>query len=244
MTRPHGTLARYKRGCHCAPCRQANAAYKSHRARMIAYGRWEGLADPAGTRRRLQALVWNGWSLSLLSGRLGCDRTYLRKMLYGGGRVSAATVRRVAALYDELWKQPPPERDVPERGAATKARKYARERGWVPVGAWDDDPGPHCIDDPAATPAPSWDTEPAASRQRAEPPAVAAAIRRARERAEISQRALAAAVGVTESYIQLCEYGKRNPSAKTWQQLELVLGPLGVVRDGDPQRQRQGEAAA
>ena len=149
---PHGTLARYKQHCSCPPCRRANADYMRRRRRMMAYGWWKGLADPTGTRRRLQALVYNGWSLGLLSTRLGRDRTNLRKMLYESKQVNAATIRQVRALYDELWDQPPPERDLFEKGAATKARKYARERGWVPPLAWSDDE----IDDPAASPA-DWE---------------------------------------------------------------------------------------
>ena len=240
----HGTEGK---GCRCATCLGANRAWQRNQRRMIAYGRWEGWADAAGTQRRIQALMWNGWSMGLLSARLGCDRQVLRKKLHDRGRFTAATVRAVRALYEELWDQPPPERDRFGRRNATMARRYARERGWCPAAAWDDDPGPHYIDDPAAVPVPGWDTEPRPARQPASP-LVAAGIRQARERAGLSQRALAAAVGVTESCVQLWEYAKRAPGDESWVQLELTLGPLGVVRDrgagdGDGQ-QRQGSEAA
>jgi len=63
---------------------------------------------------------------------------------------------------------------------------------------------------------------------------VAAAIRQAREGAGLSQRRLAVIVGVTETCVQHWEYARRNPGAQSWVQLELALGPLGVVRDAGP----------
>jgi hypothetical protein len=151
VSRAHG-LTRYKRGCRCGRCLAANRAYNSRRDRLIAYGRWEHPLDAAGTRRRLQALIWNGWSLGALSVRLGCSRQALRvKLDYA--RVSAATAAAVRQVYDELWDQPPPERDRFERRAATMARRYARERGFAPPLAWDED----AIDDPGAGPADGWE---------------------------------------------------------------------------------------
>jgi hypothetical protein len=163
---PHG-LTRYKKGpdqqgtpgkgCRCARCREANRAYQRHRARMVAYGRWDGWVDATGTHRRIRALMRNGWSLGRLSEKLGCDRQVLRKKLHDRERVLGATARAVRELYDDLWNTPPPEGNRAERRAATMARRYAEERGWVPPGAWDDGPGPHYIDDPVAVPADGWE---------------------------------------------------------------------------------------
>ena len=161
MTLDHG-LSRYKNGpdehgnpgrCRCTRCREANAAWQAHRERMIAYGRWDGWTDAAGTKRRLQALMWNGWSLGLLSTRLGCSRQVLRRKLHFTSHATASTAAQVRALYDELWDQAPPEGTQPEKRAATMARRQARERGYVPALAWDDD----TIDDPDATPADGWE---------------------------------------------------------------------------------------
>jgi ribosome-binding protein aMBF1 (putative translation factor) len=63
---------------------------------------------------------------------------------------------------------------------------------------------------------------------------IAAAIRAARERAGKSQFTLGAIVGVSQQAVQQYERGKRTPSAEVWTQLELTLGPLGVVREADP----------
>jgi lambda repressor-like predicted transcriptional regulator len=160
--RPHG-LSRYKhgpdehgmpgRGCRCAVCNAANLAYRRRRDRLIAYGQWAGLDPAAGTRRRLQALVFNGWSVRQLAARLGRTQPNLRLTLHRSERVRPDVAAAVRALYDELWDQAPPERDRFERRSVTMARRYARERGWVPPLAWDDDE----IDDPAASPADGWE---------------------------------------------------------------------------------------
>ena len=158
---PHG-LTRYKKGpdehgnpgkgCRCATCRRANRTWQRNRTRMIAYGRWDGWLDATGTQRRVQALMRNGWSMALLSARLGCTRQVLRMKL-GRERVTAATARAIRGLYDELWDQCPPERTKAEKRAATMARRHARERGWPPPLGWDDP----AIDNPDAQPADGWE---------------------------------------------------------------------------------------
>jgi len=298
-TRPHG-VTRYNRGpdesgipgrgCRCATCRAAKASYGRHRDRMIAYGRWAPHVDAAGSRRRLQALIRNGWPAPELAARLGCSRQALREKL-DYARVTAAGAAKIAALYDELWDRPPPQGTRWEKTAATMARRYATERGWVPPLAWDED----AIDDPAAVPADGWergegrqhgtltaealdligfglDERQAAERlgvsrgtlsvtlARAKvavpkvtrapvqapsgSPAVAAAIREARVRAGLTQRCLAAVVDVTEVCVQLWERAARTPGAESWEQLELALGPLGIVRDAGPEVAKADHASA
>ena len=61
--------------------------------------------------------------------------------------------------------------------------------------------------------------------------AVAVAIREGRREARMTQLALAAAVGVTGVCVSLWERAQRTPAAEHWVQLELALGPLGVVRE-------------
>jgi len=72
---------------------------------------------------------------------------------------------------------------------------------------------------------------------------IAAAIGRMRREAGLSKRALAAAVGVSDTCVNWWERGRRAPSAEHWVQLELTLGPLGIVRGPGPeagQEQRRG----
>lgn len=109
--------------------------------------------DPAGTRRRLQALIAIGWSQAKLAGRLGQEKANFGRLLHRRSPVTAATARAVRLLYDELWNQPPPEDSAWDKRSVSRARDYARARGWVPPGAWDDDR----IDAPDATPAENWE---------------------------------------------------------------------------------------
>lgn len=87
------------------------------------------------------------------------------------------------------------------------------------------------------------------ARQRAamQPPTgslvVAAVIRQAREQAAMSRPRLAAAVGVSATAVQHWEQARRTPSEQNWVQLELTLGPLGVVRDPAPRQRGEADAA-
>ena len=112
--------------------------------------------DPAGTRRRVQAMCAAGWSIAAQAARAGVPD--LNEVL-GRDRVQAGTARKVRVLYDRLCGRLPvlpPQRTRWQRSAVTRTRKLAARRGWAPPGAWDDEPGPHFIDDPAACPAPGW----------------------------------------------------------------------------------------
>jgi hypothetical protein len=94
--------------------------------------------DSAGTRRRLQALVSIGWSLSELGRRIGVAPTNMTAML-DRSQVTAGRARTVRTLYEQLWDQAPAEHTRHQRTSATKARRLAHARGWLPPMAWDDD---------------------------------------------------------------------------------------------------------
>ena len=75
-------------------------------------------------------------------------------------------------------------------------------------------------------------------------PAAGAAIREARSRAGMSQRDLAAEAGVGHRTLRGWESGERAVRHGHWVVLQLVLGPLGVVRDrraGAGQEQQRGD---
>jgi hypothetical protein len=94
--------------------------------------------DATGTRRRMQALAWMGWSTVNLSHRVGLRPATLHTLTYRG-TVSTRTARRVAHVYQQLSHL-----TGPSQQSATKARKA----GHAPPMAWDD----NTIDDPAAHP--------------------------------------------------------------------------------------------
>ena len=109
-----------------------------------------------GTVRRLQALAATGWSAQRLAGDLNINKTHVRKIICGKyPRVTAATARAVRGLYDSLWDRPPPEGDRWEKVAAVRTRNHARQQGWPPPCAWNDDE----IDNPDAQPVPGWERD-------------------------------------------------------------------------------------
>ena len=100
--------------------------------------------DATGTRRRLQALIANGWPAELLAGKLGRRSNSLCRSLTGES-VTARTAQDVATLYERLWNDRPPRMTSEQRAAADAARVHAEARGWLPPLAWDDidtDPTP------------------------------------------------------------------------------------------------------
>lgn len=103
--------------------------------------------DGCGTRRRLQGLICNGWSVNRLAAHMGCSRTSVTTWLTAV-RVPAKAAQAVAAAYDQLWDKPPPGTTAADRLVAGRARKLASAAGWGPPSTWDDDE----IDDPAAVP--------------------------------------------------------------------------------------------
>ena len=103
--------------------------------------------DATGTRRRVQALVAIGWSLSRIGARLGMAATNFGRAI-ANDRVQLRTARAVADLYEQLWDTPPPHAEHHDLIAYNRARNYAAARGWAPPGAWLDID----MDDPAAHP--------------------------------------------------------------------------------------------
>lgn len=95
--------------------------------------------NSTGTRRRVQALAWMGWPCSEVARRAGIPETTLRTLILPSRRISVAYAHRVAAVYEELSF-----RRGPSRISAGKARQL----GFVPPLAWDED----TIDDPRARP--------------------------------------------------------------------------------------------
>lgn len=100
-------------------------------------------------RLHLRALVALGWSQSKLAVRLEILPTNLGPVIgtseAGGPRaraglrvLSRSTVDKIEALYAELSMTLPPETNQRERIAASRARAYAAERGWLPPLAIED----------------------------------------------------------------------------------------------------------
>ncbi|MGH3447547.1 MAG: hypothetical protein ACRDP4_07975 [Nocardioidaceae bacterium] len=95
--------------------------------------------DATGTRHRLRALVALGWSQSKLAAELDMQPGNVGHLLQHQAKVQKRTATSVAALYDRLSMTLPPADTHRDKIAASRARNYARARGWLPPLAWDDD---------------------------------------------------------------------------------------------------------
>lgn len=95
------------------------------------------LVPALGTHRRIQALVAHGWSMSKLAQKMGWEVQNVSAMLRRS-QVEARTMRKVSAMFDELWNVAPPSATRADRGAITRARGHAKAHGWAPALAWDD----------------------------------------------------------------------------------------------------------
>lgn len=110
----------------------------------------DGLMPAIGTKRRLQALVANGWPQTWLATRIGWTSANFNQLVKDDRpNVNARTHHAVTTLYNELWNQQPPTDTTDQQRRVTIARTTARKHGYVPPLAWDDD----TIDNPDATPA-------------------------------------------------------------------------------------------
>lgn len=107
-----------------------------------------------GVHRRVQALVARGWSVASIAGRVGWSTSNFHMMLRRS-RVTVATHRAVAELYEQMWDEEPLQRTAREQAVRARVLDYAARRRWLPPLAWDDidnDPEPPVVDgdDPAA----------------------------------------------------------------------------------------------
>lgn len=83
-THVHGTHACYVLDrCKCPPCTAANSAYERTRAKLHAYGRWDGYTDAQPARKHLAKLRAQGMGLRTIGKRAGVSESTLGKIVYG-----------------------------------------------------------------------------------------------------------------------------------------------------------------
>jgi hypothetical protein len=100
------------------------------------------MVDVVGTRRRAQALVAIGWSLSEQARRVGREHKHYSPLLKRE-RVPARLARAVRGLYDNLAMTP-----APAGYSATRSRRMAAQQGWHAPLDWEGTD----IDDPTSVP--------------------------------------------------------------------------------------------
>ena len=135
----HGQLAGYVTGCRCDPCRAASTRYEKRLAVDHHAGRYRTI-DATGTRRRIEALRYLGWTGVDIGREIGV--TY--GCIYQWGkrpRIYRTSAEKVDAAFRRLSLLPPPTGYLADR-----ERRRARRLGFVSALAWDD------LDDPAEQP--------------------------------------------------------------------------------------------
>lgn len=201
--------------------------------------------DPTGTRRRLQGLWADGFSLEWIRRELGgFNDPYLRRLLHGrdSSHVHADVASRIAALYDKLDGVEPADAGMTKHGI-TYARNQAVKHGYPPRSCWD----PDTIDDPDAIP--EWTGQcgtvfgwrihetqeiplcrPCADARSASDAELSGAkLRDVRVRRGLSQEQLARAAGVKVDKYRSWESNRTKPRFQ--KDLDLVLGVLDVTYD-------------
>lgn len=100
--RQHGTKSRYHiDGCRCPDCTEAARVYGNHRARQIAYGRWEPYVDAEPARQHVLALRAAGMGPVTIARLSGVPHGALAKLVYGDGRRGTEPSRRIRRATSE-----------------------------------------------------------------------------------------------------------------------------------------------
>ena len=141
-----GVPDEYRAMCdHCVVSYQADHGILFSR-------RQDARPTPAGTQRRLQALIARAWSPAAIERAGEVPAAAIRRALADRESISPDLASAVSGAYDRLWDKQPPQRTPAERAAAQAHREHAQRCGWAPPLAWDDDE----IDLDDAQPAEGW----------------------------------------------------------------------------------------
>lgn len=126
----HGTEVAYSRyGCRCTAGLAAHARF----VRLSSYDRALGRPrriDATGSRRRIQALIANGWDTDTIAAHLGWSDGQAARRIIRATYIFRSTADRIAELYDRIADQ---------QGPSTRAARYAARQGWLGPLWWDDD---------------------------------------------------------------------------------------------------------
>lgn len=131
----HGTPGGYKR-CRCRPCTDAAVRWERRYRLWRSQTGLNRLQPALGSRRRLLALAWIGYSQRTLARHIGCtDRTVHRICALGQTEINIVTATAIARVFDDLCTVIPY-----EDGNARKSMAWARRQPDAadPL-SWDDD---------------------------------------------------------------------------------------------------------
>lgn len=141
---PHGTDARYDRGCRNPCCRDAHNAYKRLRYRLQAYGRWEPLTDAEPVRQHIRLLMAKDIGWKRIAKLAGVNTSVVGYLLYGNhGRIqkklrteNAQKILAVKAPTTVADRKPVGNTGTRRRLEALGCRGYSCERIAHEIGVW------------------------------------------------------------------------------------------------------------
>jgi AraC-like DNA-binding protein len=123
---------------HHAATRPRVRAGTAQRIRQVTpVHQYPAVVDSTGAKRRVQALIANGWSMTRLAPHVHCHPSTISRLL------RSTTVTRnidhaVRDLYTRLAEQPVPTATTGERSSVEAARRYADAHGWATSDQWTD----------------------------------------------------------------------------------------------------------
>lgn len=166
--------------------------------------------SPAGTRRRLQALAARSWSPRAIEKETGIAAQLIRRELDGYDELAPEMAEDVAAAYDRLWDQRPPDATAADRRAAAETAALAARSSWAPPMAWDDDR----IDLPGARPEPGWRPGPRVRRRAVDIAEDAEFLRKYAGLRDATKREVATRLGIERDNLEQATIRARRYAAR------------------------------
>ncbi len=122
----------------CKLCRAAQSKYGTKHKQLKELGLpTTSLIPVQGTVRRLQGLMWMGWPVNYILDQAGVKRRSIVRF-EETERIHEEDAKKIAAVYKKLamtWADPKYGLRMKE---ITRAKRYARKRGYVSPLAWED----------------------------------------------------------------------------------------------------------
>lgn len=130
----HDTYSGYNYGCRSGAARIARSQYLLDRKAGVSR-----VVDPIGIIRRIEACHWSGHTGPTIGRALGVDHRLVNRVVRGRKAFMwATTAARWAPVLEELAMTP-----AGNRPFDRKIRSWARNKGYLPLLAWDDIDDPH-----------------------------------------------------------------------------------------------------
>jgi AraC-like DNA-binding protein len=104
---------------------------------VTAVGQHPALVDSTGAKRRLQALIANGWSMARLATHVHCHPSTISRLLRGA-TITGNIDHAIRDLYTLLADQPLSTATPGERSSVEAARRHANAHGWATPDQWTD----------------------------------------------------------------------------------------------------------